>query len=214
MKKLFLLPLFAVFLISGCVGSDKSRSDRQYSSDSAAPVVVDTVALRVAAEKARMDSLIADALRGDSLKEKHILIDKQALILFLRENGQTLKSFPICAGRGIGQKKRKGDHKTPEGVYKIRSIEDARGYLHDFHDGRGKVRGAYGNWFFRLDTPQSPHIGIHGTHDPASIGTRCTEGCIRMLNEDVAELKEKVKRGMKVIILPGPEDEKVNNGIR
>lgn len=204
MKKLFLLPLFAVFLISGCVGSDKSRSDRQDSSDSAAPVVVDTAALREAAEKARMDSLIADALRGDSLKEKHILIDKQALILFLRENGQTLKSFPICAGRGIGQKKRKGDHKTPEGVYKIRSIEDARGYLHDFHDGRGKVRGAYGNWFFRLDTPQSPHIGIHGTHDPESTGKRESDGCIRLRNDDLDELRQDVFTGMKVIINPDP----------
>ncbi|MDD6850571.1 MAG: L,D-transpeptidase [Veillonellaceae bacterium] len=33
-------------------------------------------------------------------------------------------------------------------------------------------------------------IGIHGTHDPNSIGTNASEGCIRMYNQDVAELKE------------------------
>ncbi|MBR1487120.1 MAG: L,D-transpeptidase, partial [Synergistaceae bacterium] len=31
---------------------------------------------------------------------------------------------------------------------------------------------------------------IHGTHDPNSIGTNVTEGCIRLNNADIAELKE------------------------
>ncbi|MDD4365864.1 MAG: L,D-transpeptidase, partial [Synergistales bacterium] len=45
-------------------------------------------------------------------------------------------------------------------------------------------------------------IGIHGTHDPDSIGTLVTEGCIRLLNENVLWLRERVAVGTKVLIEP------------
>ncbi|HTN98456.1 MAG TPA: L,D-transpeptidase [Nordella sp.] len=42
---------------------------------------------------------------------------------------------------------------------------------------------------------------IHGTNEPQSIGTAASSGCIRMLNEEVTELYEKVPVGTKVIVL-------------
>ena len=153
-------------------------------------------------EKARLDSLESRVLTADSLKEKHILVDKESSMLYVREDGATLMSAPVCLGRGIGQKRGKGDHKTPEGEYKIRSIEKASGWTYDFHDGRGKVKGAYGPWFFRLNTPQSTHIGIHGTLFPESMGKRESDGCVRMRNDDLEKLRDYVAVGMKVIINP------------
>ncbi|HOO86397.1 MAG TPA: L,D-transpeptidase [Synergistales bacterium] len=41
---------------------------------------------------------------------------------------------------------------------------------------------------------------MHGTHDPDSIGRMITQGCVRLRNEDLEELKDKVFIGMKVII--------------
>ena len=49
-------------------------------------------------------------------------------------------------------------------------------------------------------------MGIHGTHTPECIGTRSTEGCIRMRNEDLDALHASVKEGMRVIIEPGDAD--------
>lgn len=43
-------------------------------------------------------------------------------------------------------------------------------------------------------------IGIHGTHDPASIGKRASEGCIRLENSQVETLKQFVSVGTKVVI--------------
>ena len=43
-------------------------------------------------------------------------------------------------------------------------------------------------------------IGIHGTHDPDSRGTNATEGCIRLSNEDIDELKQYAYKNMPVII--------------
>jgi lipoprotein-anchoring transpeptidase ErfK/SrfK len=42
---------------------------------------------------------------------------------------------------------------------------------------------------------------IHGTNDPKSIGKAMSSGCIRMLNEDVADLFDRVPVGTKVIVL-------------
>jgi lipoprotein-anchoring transpeptidase ErfK/SrfK len=43
---------------------------------------------------------------------------------------------------------------------------------------------------------------IHGTNNPDTIGKRVSSGCIRLTNEDVTDLYERVKIGAKVIVLP------------
>jgi lipoprotein-anchoring transpeptidase ErfK/SrfK len=42
---------------------------------------------------------------------------------------------------------------------------------------------------------------IHGTNDPTSIGKAMSSGCIRMLNEDVADLFDRVQIGTHVRVL-------------
>ena len=42
---------------------------------------------------------------------------------------------------------------------------------------------------------------IHGTNDPSSIGKAMSSGCIRMLNEDVADLYERAPKGTPVKVL-------------
>ena len=42
---------------------------------------------------------------------------------------------------------------------------------------------------------------IHGTNDPSSIGKALSSGCIRMLNQDIAELYLRVPVGSKVVVL-------------
>jgi lipoprotein-anchoring transpeptidase ErfK/SrfK len=46
---------------------------------------------------------------------------------------------------------------------------------------------------------------IHGTNAPSTIGSRATSGCIRMVNEDVIDLYDRVEIGTKVVVLPLPE---------
>jgi lipoprotein-anchoring transpeptidase ErfK/SrfK len=43
---------------------------------------------------------------------------------------------------------------------------------------------------------------IHGTNEPASIGKAMSSGCIRMLNEDIADLFLRVPVGSNVVVLP------------
>ena len=196
--------IYFLLLVSHFAGCGNAAKDAQESHKEEQPTdsLVQKTPTPEEIEKARMDSLIALALKDDSLPQKHIIIDKECMMLFLRENGNTLMNVPVCLGKSIGQKKRLGDHKTPEGEFKIISIEDPTYWTYDFHDGRGKVTGTYGPWFFRLNTPQSTHIGIHGTCFPESMGKRESDGCVRMRNEDLEELRKHITIGMKVIIHP------------
>jgi lipoprotein-anchoring transpeptidase ErfK/SrfK len=43
---------------------------------------------------------------------------------------------------------------------------------------------------------------IHGTNAPSTIGGRVSSGCIRLVNEDVIDLYNRVSVGTKVIVLP------------
>lgn len=131
-----------------------------------------------------------------------ILIDKAKFTLYLvDEKGEVNNQYGIACAINYGDKREVGDFKTPEGVFHINEVVFSKYFYHDFEDGNGPILHAYGPWFLRLDSV-FPGIGIHGTHLPESIGSRCTEGCIRMANEDISDLKQKVTIGMPVLVLP------------
>ena len=126
--------------------------------------------------------------------------------------GRELRCYPIACGRNVGNKRRQGDMRTPVGMFKVQEILDAHTWTHDFKDGKGVIRGAYGPYFVRLLTGHKG-IGIHGTHDESSIGTLATEGCIRLHNANILEFATKFAyRGMPVIVLPSKDDLK-NDGL-
>ena len=53
---------------------------------------------------------------------------------------------------------------------------------------------------------------IHGTNMPDTIGKRVSSGCIRLTNDDVVDLYERVKVGAKVIVLPVTADRRPSQG--
>jgi lipoprotein-anchoring transpeptidase ErfK/SrfK len=44
---------------------------------------------------------------------------------------------------------------------------------------------------------------IHGTNQPSTIGHFVSSGCIRLTNDDVADLYSRVSPGTRVVVLPG-----------
>lgn len=139
-----------------------------------------------------------------AMSKGFIYISKLDMTLTLvNAEGQPVVTYPMACGKNKGHKQSKGDMRTPEGKFTLQQKQEADTWSHDFNDGKGVIKGAYGPYFMRLRTGFQG-IGIHGTHDPASIGTRATEGCIRLENKNVAALYDQVTVGMPVII--GPEN--------
>lgn len=154
----------------------------------------------------------AASLFGSAKYLIHVHKSSYRLDVYQQGLEEAICSFPIAVGKNPGDKQREGDNKTPtswgnaaaipvryEGAgigvpsvqapFRVEEVCPAHYWTHDFGDGKGVIEGAYGPWFLSLDTGWVG-IGIHGTHDPASIGTMASEGCIRLRNEDIRQLKE------------------------
>jgi lipoprotein-anchoring transpeptidase ErfK/SrfK len=63
----------------------------------------------------------------------------------------------------------------------------------------GSPRNPMGERVLGLDRG---NYAIHGTNDPSSIGRFVSHGCIRMFNEDIIDLYNRVPVGTPVVVLP------------
>ena len=194
--------LAALFAMPSC---DTTPSDKVVEKQE--PIVemtpMDTIDV-ITADTATFYSDVVDK------KNCFILISKPEYRLYVCEvvDGDTLKRmhYPVCVGKNKGQKQKKGDMKTPEctaeNPFSITEIVDASKWTHDFGDGRGSIL-SYGHWFMRLKTPGHSGIGIHGsTNNESSVPGRGSEGCIRLRDDDLIQLKENYAFvGMRVVIL-------------
>lgn len=125
-----------------------------------------------------------------------VVVRKSAFVLELETAEGTLR-FPAAIGANPdgADKKAEGGCRTPEGEFEVVSIEDSSDWEHD-------GRRAYGPLFIRLATPPWTGIGIHGTDEPDTVGTRCTLGCVRLRNEDLVVVASVVGPGTRVAVLP------------
>ena len=152
--------------------------------------------------------LLGTMLNGAEPEKYSLLVNKGTFTLsVLDEAGNVLATYPVATGENAGKKRKSGDCKTPEGTFLVTWVQNTRGVMYDYHDGKGKVE-AYGPFFIHLETPGFKSIGIHGTCPERDdrIGTRDSKGCIRLHNEDLLKVLPYVTKGTKVIIVPGPED--------
>ncbi len=123
-----------------------------------------------------------------------IIVRKSEFALELVTDTGT-KRFAVGIGShpDAGDKLAVGDCRTPEGTFRVVSVEDSGDWEHE-----GRL--SYGPFFLRLDCPPWEGIGIHGTDEPDSVGMKSSRGCIRMRNADLTRLVAAVEVGTEVVI--------------
>jgi lipoprotein-anchoring transpeptidase ErfK/SrfK len=106
-----------------------------------------------------------------------IEIDLKRRKLILFDDNKKIKEYPVAVG--------KPETPTPAGNWTItkKSLWGAQ----------------FGGHFMRLSVPTGIY-GIHGTNKPWSVGHALSHGCVRMYNQDAAELYKKVSVGTPVHI--------------
>jgi len=118
----------------------------------------------------------------------HALVTIRSHELIIHNNGCYVKRYRIGAGK---------DRSTPIGTFKVLGKESNPTY--------------YGpDGVIKADDPANPlgerwldignSFGIHGTNEPDSIGEDRSRGCIRLTNEDVAEVYDFLVIGSEVKI--------------
>lgn len=106
-----------------------------------------------------------------------IRINIAAKTLTVYRDGIAIYEFPVATG--------KPDTPTPVGVFEVINKQIDPG-------------GPYGTRWLGLS---KRGYGIHGTNNPASIGTAASNGCVRMFNRDVETLFDITNTGTVVRIL-------------
>ncbi|MDD5597695.1 MAG: L,D-transpeptidase family protein [Victivallaceae bacterium] len=114
-----------------------------------------------------------------------IVISKSRKQLYLFDGGKIFKVYNI----GVGK-----DNRTPAGIFKT----GGKRKNPDWYSPKGKIPfGEKGNvlgtrWIRLVPDGKTSRpvsgLGIHGTWEPDSIGKAESNGCVRLLNEDVEEL--------------------------
>ena len=147
----------------------------------------------------RANNLSGDMIRvGQSLLlfdgKSHtfaVTVSKSRNDLLVTLDGKFFKRYRVATGVG---------GKTPAGSFKIvDKIEHPTWHPENRPPvPYGSPENLLGTHWLALDCPG---IGIHGTWQPETVGSQSSDGCIRMLNDDVAELYSILPRGTAVSVV-------------
>lgn len=158
-------------------------------------------------------------------EQRYIDIDIQAQMLYLREHGTSVQSYSVSTGLlGVGQQK--GSFKTPLGLHYVRAKIGKDAPINAVFVGRRQTGEIYTPelreqakdrdwiltrilWLSGLELGRNRlgdndtfrrYIYIHGSPEEARMGVPGSHGCIRMHNQDIIELFDKISVGIKVFI--------------
>ncbi|PTN08820.1 murein L,D-transpeptidase family protein [Mangrovibacterium marinum] len=147
------------------------------------------------------------AIRQSNGGQKVILVDKLAHRCVVYQTGKIIRTFDVELGiNWLGDKQRKGDKATPEGVYRI-SRKKAGGQtkfykalLLNYPNDRDRARfaAAKRNGSLSAKADIGSLIEIHGM---GGKGVDWTDGCIALHNQDMDALFRLVSVGTPVFIV-------------
>ncbi|MFL6543159.1 MAG: L,D-transpeptidase [Chthoniobacterales bacterium] len=128
--------------------------------------------------------------------KRKIYIDTKERFLLIYDDKQLVAEFPITPGSTTLP--------APIGMWKILGVAELPTFRHD--EGVLQHGVTTENAFNLPPGPRNPvgilwmglnkpHVGIHGTNQPETIGRAASHGCIRTANWDAARIKELVSVG-------------------
>lgn len=151
------------------------------------------------------DSVVAPAVALDDAGKApagaaSLRIDKASRVLsVLDKDGAMLASFPISMGGRsdplpVGKMEIKNAARNPVFTFDPKLLKGTKDTDRktDLAPGPNNPVGVY--WLGL----SKPHWGIHGTPEPARVGTAESNGCIHLTNWDVLRLAQVVKTGFEV----------------
>lgn len=140
-----------------------------------------------------------------------IVIDPAAHFLYLVNGDGTAMRYGVGVGRegfgwaGRATVRRKAHWPDWHPPVEMQARDErARQWADGMPGGLSNPLGARALYLFQGD--RDTLYRIHGTNEPSTIGTSVSSGCIRMINQDVIDLYDRVPVGTPVVVLPAGGD--------
>ena len=141
-----------------------------------------------------------------------VVVDTANRFLYVIERGGTAMSYGIGVGKAgfswAGEAKIGDKQHWPKWFPPMEMI-DRRADLERFRDGKGMEPGPMnplgGRALYLYQGNKDTLYRLHGTPEWKSIGTAASSGCIRLMNQDIIDLYERVPLGARVVVLQGTE---------
>ena len=200
--------------VAGCVTVDGP----QLAGNSSASVLIG--AANYAAldtEKFRVDAVDLSEVDPKFLRQEvdyrttespgTVVVDPRRRFLYLVEKGGKAIRYGVGVGRaGLEftgtasvQVKKAWPHWTPTPAMIAREPARYAKWSGGMEGGEGNPLGARALYLFKGGN--DTRYRIHGTTEPQSIGHAVSSGCIRMMNQDIIDLYNRVTIGVKVVVL-------------
>ena len=136
-----------------------------------------------------------------------VVVDPHKRFLYLvMENGKAVrygvgvgKAGLEFSGTATIQDKKEWPHWTPTQDMMRREPDRYQPWAKGMDGGAKNPLGARALYLFK--DGKDTLYRIHGTTEPSSIGKAVSSGCIRMLNQDVIDLYNRVPKGAKVVVM-------------
>lgn len=127
------------------------------------------------------------------LSDYAILVEKSTQKLYLYDKDYTLiKTFHVTTGQNQGDKTKRWDRRTPEGVYFFTVVKDDRELLPEY--GVMALPINYPNFIDTIQRKNGNGIWFHATNQPdRPLKPFDTRGCVVAANEDIVELADYIK---------------------
>jgi len=144
---------------------------------------------------------------ADSKPADRIVVFKSERKMELYRDGKVIKTYRVALGTNpLGSKTKKGDHRTPEGTYRVDSKNAHSQYHLSLHisypDAKDRERAR------KLGVDPGGDVMIHGLPDQyAYLGALhrqydWTWGCIAVTNDEIEEIWKLVPIGTTIEIKP------------
>jgi lipoprotein-anchoring transpeptidase ErfK/SrfK len=136
-----------------------------------------------------------------------VVVDPHQRFLYLVGKDGKAVRYGVGVGRaGLAftgtasvQEKREWPHWTPTSHMIAREPSRYAKWASGMEGGAGNPLGARALYLFK--DGKDTRYRIHGTTEPQSIGKAVSSGCIRMMNQDIIDLYQRVPTGAKVVVL-------------
>lgn len=200
--------------VAGCVTADGP----QLARDPSAPMFASMANYAALdSEKFKVDAVDVSEIDPRYLRQEvdyqtaenagTVIVDPRRRFLYLVEKGGKAIRYGVGVGRGgleftgtaTVQVKNAWPHWTPTPAMIAREPARYAKWAAGMEGGEGNPLGARALYLFKGG--HDTRYRIHGTTEPRSIGQAVSSGCIRMMNQDIIDLYNRVPLGSKVVVL-------------